>query len=246
MTETKQCTIHVVATSHGTDNAYGQQLIHDLRDQLEDLAKQELSIELRWHEAYVDVQEPSLDAVVAGLPTLEPAVVLPLLVSDGVHTTLDIAQAVQSRENTLAAGPLGPLPQLAQLLADRAKEHLENDPMVALAAAGTRLEVGQEQAKELARQIAKILERDVEVGYCAGAKPHIAQVVDEAMKRPVVVLSSLLAEGYFQHKLVSTGADVVTRPLLPDVTIAQCFLMRLKETLKKAGFMTPDEEVLTS
>lgn len=246
MTQKLQHTIHVVATSHGTDNPNGQKLINDLRDQLEALAKNQLELDLQWHEAYVDVQQPSLDDVVAQLPESEPAVVLPLLVSDGVHTTMDIARAVQSRENTVAGGPLGPLPQLAQVLADRAQEHLSNDPLVVLAAAGTRLAVGQKQAQDLAAQISTILDVDVQVGYCAGAKPQIAQVVDDAMKRPVLVLSSLLADGYFQHKLGSTGADVVTRPLLPDVTIAQCFLMRLKETLETAGFMTPDDEVLTS
>ncbi len=246
MSQSTPRTIHVLATSHGTDNANGQQLIHDLRDQLEALAKEELQVKLAWHEAYVDVQQPSLDDVVAALPDSEPAVILPLLVSDGVHTTSDIAQAVQSRENTVAAGPLGPLPQLAQVLASRARQHLDNDPVLVLAAAGTRLEVGQIQAQDLASQIAQILNREVLVGYCAGAKPQIAQVVDDAMKRPVVVLSSLLADGYFQHKLVSTGADVVTRPLLPDVTIVQCFLMRLKETLGTAGYVTPNDEVLTS
>jgi len=245
MSQSIQRTIHVVATSHGTDNANGQQLIHDLREQLEVLAKDQIPATLVWHEAYVDVQQPTLDDVVAALPAGEPAVVLPLLVSDGVHTTFDIARAVNSRAKTVAAGPLGPLPELAQVLADRAAEHLAGDPMLALAAAGTRLEIGQSQVQDLAGQISRILDREVAVGYCAGAKPQIADVVEGALKRPVIVLSSLLADGYFQNKLVSTGADVVTRPLLPDVTIAQCFLVRLQETLKTTGFVSPDDKVLT-
>lgn len=243
MSQSTQRTIHVVATSHGTDNANGQQLIHDLRAELEELAKDQIAATLVWHEAYVDVQRPSLDDVVASLPQSEPAVVLPLLVSDGVHTTSDIAKAVESRENTVAAGPLGPLPELAQVLADRAAGHLDGDPKVVLAAAGTRLEVGQNQVQDLAGQISRILDREVVVGYCAGAEPQIAEVVQDALKRPVIVLSSLLADGYFQHKLVSTGADVVTRPLLPDVTIAQCFLVRLQETLKESGYVSLDDEV---
>lgn len=245
MSQKTQRTIHVIATSHGTDNANGQQLIHDLRAQLEELGKDQIPASLVWHEAYVDVQQPSLDDVVAGLPDTEPAVVLPLLVSDGVHTTLDIAKAVDSRENTVSAGPLGPMPELAQVLADRAEEHLDGDPMVVLAAAGTRLEIGQRQVRDLAGQISRILDRDVPFGYCAGAKPQISEVVEGALKRPVLVLSSLLADGYFQYKLASTGADVVTRPLLPDVTIAQCFLVRLQETLKQAGYVSPNDEVLT-
>jgi sirohydrochlorin ferrochelatase len=245
MSQVKQQKINVVATSHGTDNANGQQLIHDLRAELEAQSAKLYPGLLQWHEAYVDVQQPRLESVISGLPHDEPAVVLPLLVSDGVHTTHDIAQAVSSRPNTFAAQPLGPLPELAAVLAQRATEHLENDPQVILAAAGTRLEVGQDQVKHLAAQLTDLLGREVLVGYCAGAEPRIAQVVASASDRPVLVLSSLLSDGYFQHKLASTAADVVTSPLLPDVMIAQCFLVRLQKVLQQRVFMSPDDELLT-
>ncbi|MCZ4150565.1 hypothetical protein BZG21_39960, partial [Escherichia coli] len=97
MSQKTQQTIHIEATSHGTDNPRGQQLIHDLRGDLERMSAQQFPGQLLWHEAYVDVQEPRLESVIAALPEGEPAVVLPLLVSDGVHTTDDIAQAVASR-----------------------------------------------------------------------------------------------------------------------------------------------------
>ncbi|MFJ2620036.1 sirohydrochlorin chelatase [Glutamicibacter sp. NPDC087344] len=236
--------VHVLATSHGTDSTTGQQLIHQLREQLEQMSGEVLP-QLRWHEAYVDVQEPSLDQVVANLPAGEPAVVLPLLVSDGVHTTHDIAQAVASRENTVAARPLGPLPELAQVLALRARPHLENNPQVVLAAAGTRLEIGQQQVAELAGQLEGLLGVSVTVAYCAGAQPNVAHVVEQAGEKPVVLLSVLLADGFFQDKLTNTGAAVVTSPLLPDVTIAQCFVVRLKSALKEAGFVSSDDEVGT-
>lgn len=246
MSQPTQRPIHIVAASHGTDNPNGQQLIHELRAELERQSAMHPAGQLVWHEAYVDVQEPRLPAVIAGLPEGERAVVLPLLVSDGVHTTHDIAEAVATRANTVAAQPLGPLPALGELLAQRASVHLDGDPLVVLAAAGTRLEIGQRQIEELAAQISTLLEREVLVGYCAGADPRISAVVEDAMKRPVLVVSSLLADGYFQHKLASTGADTVTSPLLPDVTIAQCFLMRLQKALEKDVSMSPDDELLTS
>ena len=65
-------------------------------------------------EAYVDVQDPDLPAVVAGLPAGETAVVVPLLLSVGYHVKVDIARAVKSRPDTLAAAPLGPDPRLAR------------------------------------------------------------------------------------------------------------------------------------
>ncbi|QRQ77222.1 sirohydrochlorin chelatase [Glutamicibacter protophormiae] len=234
--------IHVVAASHGTDNPDGQRLINQLRGQLEGLSAN-WRPELRWHEAYVDVQQPSLPQVLASLPAGEPAVVLPLLVADGVHTTHDVAQAVASRDRTIAADPLGPLPDLAKVLAQRARPHLENDPMVILAAAGTRLEVGQQQIVQLAAKLQDLLGREVAVAYCAGAQPNVLHAVADAGSRPVLLLSVLLADGFFQDKLASTGAAVVTSPLLPDVTIAQCFLVRLKTALETAGFMTPHDEV---
>lgn len=238
MSRINQRNIHVVATSHGTDDSHGQQSIHELRAQLEALSAQQLSEKLIWHEAYVDVQQPRLDEVIANLPAGEPAVVLPLLVSDGVHTTEDIAQAVATRPNTFAAQPLGPLSELAKLLALRATEHVRDDSTVVLAAAGTRLQVGQKQVNELATQVAELLGREVLVGYCAGAEPKVTAVVAAAKPGSVLLLSTLLADGFFQKKLSSTGAETVTSPLLPDVTIAQCFVVRLENALQQVFFVS--------
>jgi len=235
--------IHVVAASHGTDSPAGQQLIHELRSQLETRAAGRLPSQLVWHEAYVDVQQPQLPAVLSGLPAGEPAVVLPLLVADGVHTTQDIAQAVREREQTVAAHPLGALPALCSLLSDRSVEHLAGADEIVLAAAGTRLAAGQEQIRQLAALVQAELDRPVSTAYCAGAEPRVADVVAAARGRQVLVLSALLAEGYFQDKLRSTGAWQVTKPLLPDVMITQCFLERLFEALEAHGWVTKNDEV---
>lgn len=225
---------HVLAASHGTDNLRGQQLIHELRTQLEELACSEIHTELVWHEAYVDVQQPQLAQVLASLPEGEAAVVLPLLVADGVHTTQDIAQAVAARQNTVAASPLGALPELAYLLSLRAMAQLEPNQKVLLAAAGTRLEQGQEQIRDLAAQISTRLGQEVQVAYCAGAKPLISELLSEELRPKTLVLSALLAEGLFQSRLTSMGARFTTSPLLPDVMIAKCFLIRLQEALKQS------------
>ncbi|WP_404285376.1 sirohydrochlorin chelatase [Glutamicibacter arilaitensis] len=226
--------IHVLAASHGTDDERGQRLIHELRAQLEELARNSGLTELVWHEAYVDVQHPQIPAVLDSLPADEPAVVLPLLVADGVHTTYDIAGAVKARANTTAAAPLGSLPELAHVLARRAQAHLELHSTVVLAAAGTRLETGQQQIGELAKLVSAELGREVQVAYCAGAKPLIQDLLATEIQAPVLVLSALLADGLFQTRLASTGASVITSPLLPDVMIAKCFFVRLQEALKAA------------
>ena len=232
--------VHVLAASHGTDNPRGQELIHQLRAQLEE-ASREIPVTLVWHEAYVDVQQPALPGVLDGLPAGEAAIVLPLLVADGVHTTVDIAQAVASRPNTAAAGPLGALDDLARVLASRAQPHLEDQQQIILAAAGTRLEAGQEQIQALASRVASLLDREVTAAYCAGAEPRVDAVVANA-QQPVLLISALLADGYFQDKLANTDAAVVTSPLLPDVTIAQCFLVRLVKALQAGGFVSSDDK----
>lgn len=233
--------IHVVATSHGTDNRHGREQIHRLRAALEEHSDFQGSA-LVWHEAYVDVQEPRLPEVLAALPAGEPAVVLPLLVAEGVHTTEDIAQAVAGREHTIAAAALGALPELARVLATRAGEYLEQADLVVLAAAGTRLPAGREQIRQLAQQLQQRLERPVQVGYCAGAEPRVAALVDGAPGRNVLVLSALLADGYFQDRLHNTGAWQVTRPLLPEVMITKCFLGRLEQALQRPPQMTEHDE----
>lgn len=238
--------IHVLATSHGTDNPQGQEQINDLRDQIETLAARQLPGELIWHEAYVDVQQPRLPQVLSSLPAGERAIVLPLLVADGVHTTHDIAQAVAARPLTAAASPLGALPALADVLVDRARPYLKENPKVVLAAAGTRLSIGQEQIQELAGLLRGKIDRDIPVAFCAGAKPLVPELLATLPEERVLVLSSLLADGYFQTKLANTNAWVTTSPLLPDVTIAKCFLIRLSEGLKAAGFTSSYDEVKPS
>lgn len=240
--------VHVVAASHGTDNPHGQEQINRLRQQLAEQAAghralRDQGVELIWHEAYVDVQHPQLPEVLKSLPEGEAALVLPLLVADGVHTTEDIAGAVAGRANTVAAAPLGVLPALAAVLANRAEPHLRGATTVVLAAAGTRLPAGQQQISELAGQLSRRLGRGVQVGYCAGAEPRVPALVQGQAGQRTLVLSALLAEGFFQDKLRSTGAWQVTTPLLPDVMIAQCFLERLFQALEEAAWVTKKVEV---
>ncbi|WP_309081309.1 CbiX/SirB N-terminal domain-containing protein [Zhihengliuella sp.] len=75
------------------------------------------ALRVRVHEAYVDVQEPRLGEVLAGLPAGEWALVLPMLVCDGVHTVHDIADAVAQRPGTEALPPIAAGPTAAVRLA---------------------------------------------------------------------------------------------------------------------------------
>ncbi|WP_260446468.1 hypothetical protein [Micrococcus luteus] len=59
--------LHVIACAHGTHDAAGRDVIDGLRADLAALLAAE-GPGAQVHEAYVDVQSPSLDEVVAALP----------------------------------------------------------------------------------------------------------------------------------------------------------------------------------
>jgi sirohydrochlorin ferrochelatase len=180
-------------------------------------------------EAYVDVQEPALPDVVAALPPGRPAVVVPLLLSAGYHTSVDIRQAVAGRPATCAAEPLGPDERLAGLLQERlAESGAANDDAVVLAAAGSSLTAAAGAVAELAGMLRRLRSGPVTVGFGASARPSVAEAVAAARQESarVVVASYLLAPGFFHDKLAGAGADIVTRPLLPHPVLAQLVLDR--------------------
>ncbi|HET7139932.1 MAG TPA: CbiX/SirB N-terminal domain-containing protein, partial [Arthrobacter sp.] len=107
----------MIACAHGTSSTQGAAEVNALRAAITALRP---GLDVR--EAYVDVQQPDLVDVVAGLPEGVPAVVVPLLLSVGYHVKVDIARAVKSRPGSLAAAPLGPDPRLAALLDQRLRE----------------------------------------------------------------------------------------------------------------------------
>ena len=105
----------LIACSHGTRFPEGRDAIHALIAQVERLLP-----DVRIAEAFVDVQEPSIDDVVAGAEG--PAVIVPLLLSAGFHTGVDIARAARTRDDVVATDPLGPHPLLAETLLARLRE----------------------------------------------------------------------------------------------------------------------------
>jgi len=240
----------LIACAHGTSNAQGAAEVNALRDAIAALRP---GLDVR--EAYVDVQQPDLVDVVAGLPA-DPAasgasaVVVPLLLSVGYHVKVDIAKAVKSRPGTVAAAPLGPDPRLAALLDQRLREArvTDNDSIV-LAAAGSSNPNAAISVEELAGQLRALRSNRIVPAYGASAKPSVPEAV--AMLREeaaggagagesaggvslggrVVVASYLLAPGFFHDQLAKAGADLVTEPLLPSPVLAEIALERYDAAL---------------
>jgi sirohydrochlorin ferrochelatase len=235
----------LIACAHGTSSPLGAAEVDALRD---GIAALRAGLDVR--EAYVDVQDPELPSVVEHLPAGESAVVVPLLLSVGYHVKVDIARAVRSRPDTLAAAPLGPDPRLAALLDQRLREAgaTDNDAVI-LAAAGSSNARASLNVEELAGQLRALRPNRIVAAYGASARPSVPEAV--AMLREeaaggagagqsagavavggrVVIASYLLAPGFFHDQLAKAGADLVTEPLLPSPVLAEIALERYDAAL---------------
>lgn len=219
-----------IGCSHGTDDSEGRAAVRGLLD-----AVREMRPSLDVREAFVDVQDPGIDDVVAGIQPDRPAVIVPLLLSAGYHVHVDIARAAASRPGTRAASTLGPDSRLTDLLADslaRAGEVQDDSAVpydaVVLAAAGSsdaRALADVDTCAGMLDDTLRALFGDRHttrptVAYAAGGRPRVGETVAHlrAGGRRVAVASYLLAPGFFASLLGKAGADVVTPPLLPGTS----------------------------
>ncbi|MCU1605991.1 MAG: putative Sirohydrochlorin cobaltochelatase domain, cbiX family [Modestobacter sp.] len=232
----------LVACAHGTRNPTGRRLVAELA-----LTARSLRPGLQTTAAFVDVQPPTVVDVVAGLAAAgTPAVVVPLLLSGGYHVHVDIAGAVDAHDDARAARPLGPDGRLVAVLLDRllsaGADPRDPNTAVVLAAAGS----SDPRAVADVEGTAELLQREwagpVTTGYGSAALPTVADAVRTARRagaERVVVAAYLLAPGHFHGKLMDTGADLVSGPLLPDDRIAAVLLDRYDQALTAAGASAP-------
>lgn len=203
----------LVATSHGTDVPAAREAIGALVDAVRAAAP-----EVDVHEAFVDVQEPRVAAVVrrSRQQGNDLTVIVPLLLAPGFHVHVDVHEAAAG-ERVVAASTLGPDDRLTQVLLRRlAAAGATSHDVVVLGAAGSTDSRALESVDRAARLLGAAWGTPVRVGYLGGSGAAIGQVVDEAagLGRRVVVASYLMAPGFFHHRLEACGADVVARPLL--------------------------------
>ncbi len=218
----------LVACSHGTSSDAGRAAIRMLLDQVRALLPGTTVV-----EAFVDVQQPEVDDVVTEWAAKGPVVVVPVLLSTGFHTRVDIARAVASHTNAVAAPPLGPHDLLALVLESRLADlDLDGGDAVVLAAAGSTDPGAAVDVDAMARRLEECLGMPVRVAYAAGATPRIADAVADARAQGatrVVAASYVLAPGYFADVIAKAGADAVTAPLAPDLRIAALIAERYAE-----------------
>lgn len=220
----------LIGCAHGTRAPEGQQTIRNLLAGIHD----HLGVEVR--EAYVDVQDPRVDDVVAAVPAATSgvsAVVVPLLLAGGYHVYVDIAQAIDGRTDVRAAPPLGPDPRLIDIAAERITEAgIPPGTALVLAAAGSSDPRSQDDTRSAAEYLRGRWDAPVTIGFAAGPKPSVADAVAVSRSRypntPVAVVSYLLAPGLFQRRLDAAGADFVTAPLAPHPLLVQIVAERFR------------------
>ncbi|WP_129658462.1 sirohydrochlorin chelatase [Rothia uropygialis] len=216
--------LHLVASGHGTRNELGQRTVEALVDSINRRVPQEV------HGASVDVQNPEVGDVVAGLAIDRSGIIIPLLLSTGFHTRVDLKNAARRfgqdgsggpeavDHQIVVADPLGPSVRLARLQARRLEETgWRRGEAVVMGVVGSSVAAGKTDAETQASYLEKVLQSPVRLGFGAAASPTVSEAVDECRRQgaPRVFVSSyILAPGTFQDRLMHTNADNVTDTLL--------------------------------
>ncbi|WP_105565774.1 sirohydrochlorin chelatase [Microbacterium halophytorum] len=219
----------LVCCSHGTDSTQGRRVIRTIA------RRTATALDVKLHEAFVDVQEPKIDDVIRGFDG--PAVIVPLLLSPGFHTSVDIGRAAGLRDDVDVAGTLGPHPFLADILSQRVRRCGPTDAVV-LAAAGSSRPEAAERVRAVQAALAERLPLPVTVGYAYGATPRVAEAVAEARAagaERVTIASYVLAPGHFANLIADSGADAVTDPVGTDPRVVDIAVQRYREALLVRG-----------
>ncbi|KAA6218120.1 hypothetical protein CP979_15220 [Streptomyces filamentosus] len=179
---------------------------------------------------HLDHQAPSLPSVLADRPG---AVVVPLLLGDGYHRTVDVPAVARHFDCAVTPG-LGGEPAVSLALYDRlrAAERAAGGPSdaVVVAGAGSSRPGGNDGTLAAAEQLGRLLPVPVTVAYCSAAGPAPAEAVARARAdgfRRIAVAAHLLAPGRFGRALEGlTGTHAVSAPLADHPRLARLVAAR--------------------
>ena len=223
-----------VLVAHGTRKPGGVAMVEELARRVGEVLDREVRV------AFVDVLGPTPTDVLNGLPQDRPAVLVPAFLAGGYHVRADVPAHVQAstHPDVTVTRPLGPCAGTVRVLADRLFESgWRPGDSVILAAAGTSDRSAQSDLRQTAAMLSALIGDRVELGYAATGAPTVADAVAAARARSeggrgrgersdggrgrgersdggrICVASYLLADGLFQDRLRTSGADIVSEPL---------------------------------
>ena len=203
----------LIAASHGTSSSQGHDAIELLVAAVSSSAPH-LSV----HPAFIDVEQPDVPAVVRDVGPRKARIV-PLLLSAGFHVHVDLVEAA-NRPGVTVCRALGPDVRLARVMARRLEALGAGvDDVVIMVAAGSTDARAVADCVAQAGLLGELIDRPVRVAFLSAAAPSLVDAVRAARSEGdarVVVVSYLLAPGYFADLAMACGADAVTPPLLSD------------------------------
>lgn len=225
----------LIACSHGTSDPAGQDAVRRLVADVRHLLPGTKVV-----AAVVDVEQPQIDEVLDREAADDHVIVVPLLLSVGYHTAVDIARAVGAHENARQSEPLGTHPLIADVLADRLAASLpagwSAGDHVVLAAAGSSNPLAMDDVEAVATRLRSRIRPPVTVGYASASSPRIADAITAARAggaSRVIAASHVLAPGFFAGLIAGAGADIVSLPLAPDPRIARVVVERYRSALRQ-------------
>jgi sirohydrochlorin ferrochelatase len=160
---------------------------------------------------------PALPEAVAALGG--DAVVVPLLLSRGYHSGVDLPRAVRGRR---VAPVLGPDPLLATALHRRLRAAgVPDDRPVVLGAAGTSDPAGQQDVHDAARLLQALRSGPVTAAFATAAEPRLTE-----MPRDVPVAAYVLAAGIFADRLGAATGPLCDAEEVPELVVRRYLAAR--------------------
>jgi sirohydrochlorin ferrochelatase len=226
----------LIMVAHGTRRPGGVAMIEGLAAQVGSILGRTVDV------AFVDVLGPSPSEVLSQVrSTGSPAIVMPAFLSRGYHVRTDLPAhvAASGHPNVVVAPALGPSGQIARLLGDQLMNcGWRPGDSVILAAAGTSDDRARTDLHTTATLLSALTGSRVSIGFAATGDPQVHEAVRKAREETlpharcngarVAVASYLLAEGLFQQRLHSCGADLVSEPLGTHPGLARLIANRFR------------------
>lgn len=208
----------LIACAHGTRFEEGRVVVRALLDVLRETAPEGVEV----LEAYVDVHGPYVtDVVAAARERTDDIVIVPLLLSTGYHTEVDLVEAAGGLP---IARALGPHPVLAEILADRVRATgADATDTVVLAAAGSTRPGAVVDVERMAALMTDAgVTAPIVTAYAAASEPTIPDAVEAARSagRRTVAASYVLAPGHFSRVIERAEADLTSAPIGADPRLA--------------------------
>jgi sirohydrochlorin ferrochelatase len=223
----------LILAAHGTRRPGGVAMIGDLAAQV----GRQLGRTVR--VAFVDVLGPTPSEVLSAVGG-HRAIVVPAFLSRGYHVRADVPAhvAASGHPNVVVTPALGPGGEIARIVADQLlKSGWRRGDSVILGAAGTSDPIARADLHTTATLLSALTGSRVSLGFAAIGEPTITEAVEMARAdgaRRVAVASYLLAEGLFQERLRSCGADLVSRPLGTHPRLARLIANRFRRAVPAA------------